>query len=151
MLRKKINKEGNFSIWKSNKDWTLKKFHDRDFVHGHFWVMIFSFPLIYSTLWKYAANLIPCSILFIQFMTISNYFSQIFLNFHICLLAMTSFHQLLQVILFEIDCAIFYTNLHELFFQLTKLGKFWQIYGQLLNIMSSYGCYQKGLRWSHNY
>ena len=30
-----------------------------------------------------------------------------------------------QVILFEIDCAIFYTNIHELFCQLNKLGKFW--------------------------
>ena len=40
-----------------------------------------------------------------------------------------------QVILFEIDCAFFYTNLHEL---LNKLGKFW-FYGQLLNIMSSHG------------
>ena len=27
------------------------------------------------------------------------------------------YHKLLQVILFEIDCAIFYTNLHELFCQ----------------------------------
>ena len=36
---------------------------------------------------------------------------------------------MVQVILFEIDCAIFYTNLHELFCQylhkLNKLGKFW--------------------------
>ena len=34
----------------------------------------------------------------------------------------------LQVILFEINCAIFYTNLHELFLsvhKLNKLGKFW--------------------------
>jgi hypothetical protein len=34
----------------------------------------------------------------------------------------------LQVILLGIDCAIFYTNLHELFCQfilLNKLGKFW--------------------------
>ena len=34
----------------------------------------------------------------------------------------------LKVILFEIDCAIFYTNLHELFCQfcqLNKVGKFW--------------------------
>ena len=34
---------------------------------------------------------------------------------------------LVQVILFEIDCAIFYTNLHELLsvYKLNKLGKFW--------------------------
>ena len=31
----------------------------------------------------------------------------------------------IQVILFEIDCAIFYTHLHELFCPLNKLGKFW--------------------------
>ena len=35
--------------------------------------------------------------------------------------------------------------------KLNKLGKFWQIYGQLLNIMSSYGWYEKVLRRSHNY
>ena len=58
--------------------------------------MFFSFPLIYCTLWKCAAKLIPYSILFILSMTISNYFSQIFLNFHICLLAITCFHQLLK-------------------------------------------------------
>ena len=50
----------------------------------------------------------------------------------------------MQIILFEIDCAIFYTNLHELsVHKLNKLGKFWLIYGQLLNIMSSYGWYEK--------
>ena len=34
--------------------------------------------------------------------------------------------------------------------KLNKLGKFWQIYGQLLNIMSSYGWYKK-FRRSHDY
>ena len=32
-----------------------------------------------------------------------------------------------QVIIFEIDCAIFYTHLHKLFCQLNKLGKLWLI------------------------
>ena len=31
------------------------------------------------------------------------------------------------------------------------LGKFWKIYGQLLNIISSYGWYGKLLRRSHNF
>ena len=35
--------------------------------------------------------------------------------------------------------------------KLNKLGKFWLIYGQLLNIMSSYGWYEKSLRRSQNY
>ena len=35
----------------------------------------------------------------------------------------------LQVILFEINCTIY---------KLNKLGKFWYIYGQLLNIVSRY-------------
>ena len=34
--------------------------------------------------------------------------------------------------------------------KLKKLGKFWKIYGQLLNIMSSYGWYEKNLQRSHN-
>ena len=34
---------------------------------------------------------------------------------------------------------------------LNKMGKFWWIYGQLLNIMSSYGWYEKSLQRSHNY
>ena len=47
---------------------------------------------------------------------------------------------LLQVILFEIDFAIFYTNLNKVFCQfISWTGKFRQVYGQLLNIMSSYG------------
>ena len=35
--------------------------------------------------------------------------------------------------------------------KLNKLDKFWLIYGQLLNIMSSYGWYEKSLLQSHNY
>ena len=35
--------------------------------------------------------------------------------------------------------------------KLNKLGKFWLIYGQLLNTMSIYGWYEKRLRRSHNY
>ena len=54
-----------------------------------------------------------------------------------------------DVILFEIDCAIFYTILHKVFYQF--ISKFWEIYGQLLNIMSSYGWCEKSLRRSHNY
>ena len=34
---------------------------------------------------------------------------------------------------------------------LNKLGKFWEVYGQLLNIMSRYGWYEKSLRRSHIY
>ena len=56
----------------------------------------------------------------------------------------------LQVILSEIDCAIFYTNLHELFCQFISWTN-WVNYGQLLNIMSSYGWYEKSLQRSHNY
>ena len=32
--------------------------------------------------------------------------------------------QVVQVILFEIDCAIFYTKLHELFCQFIRMEKF---------------------------
>ena len=35
--------------------------------------------------------------------------------------------------------------------KLNKLGKFWWIYGQLLNIMSNHGGYGNILQWSHNY
>ena len=49
----------------------------------------------------------------------------------------------LQVILFDINCTIY---------KLNKLGKFWYIYGQLLNNnISSYGLCEKSLRRSHNY
>ena len=45
----------------------------------------------------------------------------------LCVISEDIFTLVLQVILFEIDCAIFYTNLHELFYQ----------------FMSSYGWYEK--------
>ena len=60
----------------------------------------------------------------------------------------------IQVILFEINCAIFYTNLHELFCQFiswtnwVNSGKFMD---NLLSIMSSYGWYWKLFRRSYNY
>ena len=49
-----------------------------------------------------------------------------------------------KVVVFEIVCAIYriVLSVHKL----NKLGKFWLIYGQLLNIMSSYGWYEKSLR-----
>ena len=50
---------------------------------------------------------------------------------------------LLQVILFEIDYAIFYMSVHKL----NKLvNSSTYINGQLMNIMSSYGWYEKSLR-----
>ena len=58
------------------------------------------------------------------------------------------------------DCS-FWDRLHNFLHKFTRivfsvlklnnLGKFWKIYGQLLNIMSSYGRYGKFLRRSHNY
>ena len=56
-----------------------------------------------------------------------------------------------QVILFEMDSAIFYTTLHELFCQLIRStirvnsGKFMD------NSMSNYGSYEKSLLRSHNH
>ena len=53
---------------------------------------------------------------------------------------------LIQVILFEIDCLIFYTYLHELFCQFISWTN-WvnsdKFMDKLLNIMSSYGWYEK--------
>ena len=45
----------------------------------------------------------------------------------------------------------FLHNFTQSVLSVLKLGKFWEIYGQLLNIMSSYGCYEKSLQRSHNY
>ena len=58
----------------------------------------------------------------------------------------------IQVILFEIDWPIFYTNLHELFCQCISWTN-WVNSGKFMNNcwMSSYGWHENSLRRSHNY
>ena len=66
----------------------------------------------------------------------------------------STWETLIQVILFEIDCAIFYTNLYELFCQFiswtnwVNSGKFMDNCWISCQVMADYG---KILRQSHNY
>ena len=62
------------------------------------------------------------------------------------------FHSLTQVILFEIDCAFFYTNLHKLSCQFISWTN-WVNSGKFMDNcwISCYGWYGKILWRSHNY